>query len=688
MFGRSFGVFAAAVVFMLSAISLGATYGGGSGTVEDPYQIWTPQQMNTIGANSADWDKHFKLMDNIDMSAYTGTQYSIIGKEYRYPFTGKFDGNGHVIRNLTYMASESDYVGVFGYIYKATIKNLAIENANMSGDTFVGALVGRSIYGTITSCSSTGIVQGATLVGGLVGESDRGMISFSRSKCSVNGSSSRVGGLAGAGSNITKSYATGRVVNSAFTENYTGGLVGTGGTIDSCYATGAVIGNGAFLGGLMGQNGGTVTSSFAKGSVSGSILASSSVGGLVGYNWGGTINSSYAMGAVIGRSSVGGLVGYNSSGTIESCYSVGSVSGSYPNVGGLVGGNWDTTITSSFWDMQTSGKSLGVGDGSSQGAIGKLSEEMEIRSTFVDAGWDFTDIWAICEGTNYPRLRWQIPAADWVCPDGVNTEDLDFFSQHWLLPECDLSNNFCEGADINTSGKVDLADFAVLAERWIEESYVLPSLPSPISWWKMDETSGSIVSDNISGFYGRTRNVSDNPWVVGQGNNALKLDGVDDYVDVVDYKGVWGKASRTCTAWIKANSTGKEQVILSWGNGANGQKWIVRVQADGKLAAAVWGGYIQGSVSVADGQWHHVAVVLADDGSPSVNEIKLYVDGIPQTVTSSSSQAINTVASQNVQMGSVYNGTAQASFFGGLLDEVRIYDVPLMGQQILRVAME
>ena len=72
----------------LSAWTQAATYGGGSGTAEDPYQIWTPEQMNTIGLNSADWDKHFKLMADIDMSVYTGTQYNIIGTAWNTPFTG------------------------------------------------------------------------------------------------------------------------------------------------------------------------------------------------------------------------------------------------------------------------------------------------------------------------------------------------------------------------------------------------------------------------------------------------------------------------------------------------------------------------------------------------------------------------------------------------------------------------
>jgi hypothetical protein len=58
--------------------------------------------MNTIGlsSNSGDWDKHFKLMSDIDLGAYTGTQFNIIGSIQS--FTGTFDGNGHTISNFTY----------------------------------------------------------------------------------------------------------------------------------------------------------------------------------------------------------------------------------------------------------------------------------------------------------------------------------------------------------------------------------------------------------------------------------------------------------------------------------------------------------------------------------------------------------------------------------------------------------
>ena len=60
---------------------------------------------------------------------------------------------------------------------------------------------------------------------------------------------------------------------------------------------------------------------------------------------------------------------------------------------------------------------------------------MKSKTTFTDRGWDFLgetangteDIWAICEGTNYPRFVYQIPQGDIVCPDGVNSLDFSVF---------------------------------------------------------------------------------------------------------------------------------------------------------------------------------------------------------------------------------------------------------------------
>jgi hypothetical protein len=56
------------------------------------------------------------------------------------------------------------------------------------------------------------------------------------------------------------------------------------------------------------------------------------------------------------------------------------------------------TCTNSFWDTTSSGKST------SEGGIGKSTDEMKTIATYTDSGWDFATIWEMI-GTNYPRLR-------------------------------------------------------------------------------------------------------------------------------------------------------------------------------------------------------------------------------------------------------------------------------------------
>ena len=107
----------AAVVLGLCFFTLPAQakYGGGTGEPNNPYLIYTAEQMNAIGADANDWDKHFKLMDDIDLASFTGTAFNIIGDRDN-PFTGVLDGNGHIISNFSYTATERNYIGLFGYV--------------------------------------------------------------------------------------------------------------------------------------------------------------------------------------------------------------------------------------------------------------------------------------------------------------------------------------------------------------------------------------------------------------------------------------------------------------------------------------------------------------------------------------------------------------------------------------------
>jgi len=401
-----------------------AQYGGGTGAAHDPYLIYTAEQMNVIGANPNDWGKQFKLMADIDLSAYTGTSFNIIGSLYG-SFRGVFDGNGKRISNFTYTSTDTNRIGLFGYVSgeNAQIKDLGLidphvdagTSAQWYGGQYIGSLVGYFWNGTITGCYvEGGSVSGNEYVGGLVGQNYYyGTITNCTSSASVSGID-YVGGLVGENGYygaITNCYASGSVSGSGseWWPTGVGGLVGSNdGTISDCSSAASVSGN-EYVGGLVGNNGysGTITCSYATSTVTGD----NSIGGLVGYN-DNILTHCYATGSVLGTTNVGGLVGENGySGTITHCYATASVTGT-ADVGGLVGASdqWALgEITSSFWDIQTSGQAI------SGGGTGKTTAEMQNPNTFMDAGWDFvdkpdgsSDVWAEPAGGGYPILWWQL----------------------------------------------------------------------------------------------------------------------------------------------------------------------------------------------------------------------------------------------------------------------------------------
>ena len=139
----------------LFVLPVEAQYGGGIGEPNDPYLIFTAEQMNEIGADSNDWDKHFKLMADIDLSVYKGTDFNIIG-ERSNAFSGVFDGNDHKISNFIYISTDGHHTGIFGYIEgpEVEIRNLGLidPNVDVGSEWYAGPLVGSANNGTITNC--------------------------------------------------------------------------------------------------------------------------------------------------------------------------------------------------------------------------------------------------------------------------------------------------------------------------------------------------------------------------------------------------------------------------------------------------------------------------------------------------------------------------------------------------------
>jgi hypothetical protein len=393
-----------AVLLVLGSwVYVGAAYGqpwDGNGVEGDPYQIWTAEDMQAIGADANYWDAHFLLMQDIDMGSYTGTEFNIIGthSEFSYStaFTGVFDGNGNKIYNFTYRGSSKRYIGIFGWVAgeDAEIRDLGLVDPNVDGGTGdgVGALVGISGTdfgngGTLRNCYvEGGQVRGYDFVGGLVG-SHRGNIYNCNSSTSV------------------------------FGDKYVGGLVGYSGYtcyIYYCSSTGDVSGD-EEVGGLVGKNRGKIFNSYSSADVSGFI----EVGGLMGdcHGLGVVISDCYARGRVSGYDAVGGLLGRAGELTkISNCYASGRVDG-ITEVGGLVGrdqiddfgGDSGGDYTNCFWNNTVNTTLSGLGNKEDRaGVIGESTTNMQTEATFTSAGWDFdTPIWKMCYGPDYPKLWWE-----------------------------------------------------------------------------------------------------------------------------------------------------------------------------------------------------------------------------------------------------------------------------------------
>ena len=320
------------------------------------YQIADLPNLVWIAEDNSRWSNDYE--QTADINAWTTPSWdeengwTPIGNSTTQ-FNGSYDGGGYTIDNLFIDRSSNEYVGLFGNTSQVTITNIGVTNVDISGNGHVGSLAGYcTISSTVENSHSTGNVAG-------IGDN--------------------VGGLVG------------RTHNNS--------------TVENSYSMCSVSGSSNNVGGLVGRNNddSEISNSYSKGSVTGNQY----VGGLLGYNnSSSTVENSYSTGSVNGSSYVGGLVGVNYSSTVSNSYSTGKVSGS--NVGGLMAYN-NNTVSNSFWDTVTSEQS------SSAGGTGKTTSEMQTRSTFTDAGWDFDNVWAMSGSYNsgYPNLDGEGSTITW-----------------------------------------------------------------------------------------------------------------------------------------------------------------------------------------------------------------------------------------------------------------------------------
>ncbi len=413
---KALPVFLALVILL--AVNSHAEYTGGSGSLNDPYQISTVADWQHLMDTDTDWDKHFVLTADLDMQGVTLTPigYYKMNPRRKKEFSGSLEGNGFTIRNIGIDMPNEDNVGLFGYTEGSVLKNINIENMHIVGDDSVGGLVGFN-YGTISNISSSGVIYADEEAGGIVGVSYGGAIRNCDSSVDLYVTSWFVGGIVGYNCDtpVIDCSASGDVVGTGQTGDL-GGLIGGSrwSYVINCSASGNVTGRNR-IGGLIGWlDWYLVKSCYSTGNVQAEFHAGGLIGELTGI-----VENSYSAGDVNCIKQSGGFIGadWSGYGHVLNCMSTGAVTGT-EDIGGFIGNMNSSTVYYglNFFDADKNPGLPAIGDDSEPNIVGKTTTELSEMQTFVSNGWDFAgetqngsdDYWVMPTNGGYPILSFQL----------------------------------------------------------------------------------------------------------------------------------------------------------------------------------------------------------------------------------------------------------------------------------------
>ncbi|MFC1795463.1 LamG-like jellyroll fold domain-containing protein, partial [Planctomycetota bacterium] len=263
-----------------------------------------------------------------------------------------------------------------------------------------------------------------------------------------------------------------------------------------------------------------------------------------------------------------------------------------------------------------------------------------------------------------------LPPPDFNGDEIVDIEDLIILIEHWGLDEPSLDIAPPHFGD----GIVDVQDLEVLMSYWQQE--VLPV--SLLAYWKLDQEAGDIASDSSSEYDGTLNGQPVWQPTGGQINGTLEFDGINDYVStpfILDP----AKGSLSALAWI--NGGAPDQVIISQ-TGDFGGTLIGIDPSEGTLMTEFSDMYFGALVSetvVTDGQWHHIGLVYDLD---SLHR-RIYVDGAHVAEDATVVSGLPSDGGLHIGAGKELNA---GTFFSGLIDDIRIYDVALTAEEIAALA--
>ncbi|MBN1312751.1 MAG: family 43 glycosylhydrolase [Anaerolineae bacterium] len=206
----------------------------------------------------------------------------------------------------------------------------------------------------------------------------------------------------------------------------------------------------------------------------------------------------------------------------------------------------------------------------------------------------------------------------------------------------------------------------------------------PIVHYRFDESSGTTAYD-ASGNGQNATLVNGPTWVGGAINNAVNLDGSNDYISMPSGV-VSSLGDFTIATWVRLDSISSWSRVFDFGTGTSANMFLTPQNGSTnavRFAITTGGGeseqQITGSSALPTGSWVHVAV------TKSGNTGRLYMNGSQVGSNSSMSLSPSSLGSTNQN----WIGRSQYSadpYLDGQVDDFRIYNRALNASEVSSLA--
>lgn len=380
--------------------------------VQDEYVISTAEQLMGLASLTQTqfqgWSYGYSTFEGIKITLandiHLESEWIPVGASQSHPFAGTFDGAGYTISNVKITESDSDDIGIFGYV-TGSIENLNVTGSISSSGNNSGGIAGTLAGGTIFNCMSEINVSGNCNVGGIAGESVNGTISNCINRGDITGNM-RVGGIVGE----NRDGKALKCINEGdITSNMTGiGTYGTGGICGRSVSKSAEIRNC--------HNKGNI---FSKNECSGGIAGYCNPAGsaIIKCTNSGSVEGIESSGGIAGSTGENGII-------IKGSYNLGKVNGHYS--GGILGkftGNFydsvDDYITDNYYSEVSSTRAVGL-DKNSRGKRNYTRSILAKSHSYLESSRIFTQQKVLETGS------------------GSVLEQIDLFNKHYFV---DLFSN-------------------------------------------------------------------------------------------------------------------------------------------------------------------------------------------------------------------------------------------------------